>query len=672
MGINTTYTAGTSNQYISMYLYVEESSYDVSSNTSEVIWEIGVRKSAASTASTWGNWSWTVSVNGAGGSGSLSGTVAPGGSLKFTSGSTTVTHNSDGTKTINCDAVIGGKESGELGVRTFQLTTIPRVSVPTLTAGTAQFGGSIGVMTNRKSESFSHRLYYSLNGGAEVGITDGILDGYTWNIPKDLMNQIPSATSASITLRLYTFSGGVNLGSNTVSFTATVPADVKPTISNAAWAAIAYDNSGTAASGIAAAVQGYSKAKVTFDKSKLNFPYSASLKSFSISYGGSSWSRTSNGTLSTGVLGSAGTASVTCTVTDTRGRTASASRTLSVNGYSKPTLKSVTIARATEGGDESSSGTYLLLKATAQVASIKPGGTELNPTAVFRGEYKVTTAGTYVTGPDLVSGEQTVYAASLDVTKSYTARIVLQDTLGNQTSAAVIIPTDAITFFLKDGGKAVSFGKYAEADEVVESAWTMKAPDFEVGKVDGGIWLTGSDGVQYRMHANGGALYLHRYLNGEVKEETFHATASELSTSRALSTGGKLSAKAFTLNGNAVNDVIVAQGRSGRWYYWKWASKLAICVHDSIFTDNFGGTTWGTMYDSPEIIFDAYPFAFASAPAVFAGRTGADSSDYNTRYVWLAMTGGTTTNPPKFDMVRATNVVIGHPQLSMTAIGRWA
>lgn len=527
MGTNTTYTAGTSNQYISMYLYVEESSYDVSSNTSEVIWEIGVRKSSASTASTWGNWSWTVSVNGAGGSGSLSGTVAPGGSLKFTSGSTTVTHNSDGSKTINCDAVIGGKESGQLGVRTFQLTTIPRVSVPTLTAGTAQFGGSIGVMTNRKSESFSHHLYYSLNGGAEVGISDGILDGYTWNIPKDLMNQIPSATSASITLRLYTFSGGVNLGSNTVSFTATVPADVKPTISNAAWAVITYDNSGTAASGIAAAVQGYSKAKVTFDKSKLAFPYSAALKSFSISYNGSSWSRTSNGELSTGVLGSAGAASVTCTVTDTRGRTASASRTLSVNAYSKPTLKNVTIARATEGGDESSSGTYLLLKATAQVASIQPGDTELNPTAVFRGEYKVTTASTYVTGPDLVSGEQTVYAASLDVTKSYTARIVLQDTLGNQTSATVIIPTDTITFFLKDGGKAASFGKYAENDEVVESAWTMKAPDFEVGKTDGSLWLNASsDSAEkyYRMHADSSnQMYIHQYTGKETADrEVLH------------------------------------------------------------------------------------------------------------------------------------------------------
>lgn len=479
MGTNTTYTAGTGNKYITLYLYVEESGTDVASNTSEIIWEVGVRKSSSSTASTWGNWSWSVSVNGAEWSGSLSGTVAPGGSLKFSSGSTTAAHNSDGTKTITCDASVGGKESGSLGARTFSLTTIPRVSVPTLSASSAAFGETITVMTNRSSSAFTHHLYYSMNGAAEVGIAPGITDSFTWTIPKSLMTGIPDALSAQITLRLYTFSGDTNLGSNTVSFTATVPADVRPGITDSGWAVIAYDNSASAASGISAAVQGYSRAKVTFTAAKVSFAYGAGLKSFSLSYAGKSLSLTDSGTLTTDILTAAGTASLTCTVTDTRGRTQSAVRTLTVLPYGKPTLTGVTIARADSSGNESASGNYLLLKATASVSSISPNGTELNPIAVFRGEYKETTASDYTVGPSLASGERTVYAAALDVTKSYRARIVLKDTLGSTAVSEVIIPTDSVAFFLKDGGTAAAFGKYAENDSSLESAWTVRAPDFE-------------------------------------------------------------------------------------------------------------------------------------------------------------------------------------------------
>lgn len=120
-----------------------------------------------------------------------------------------------------------------------------------------------------------------------------------------------------------------------------------------------------------------------------------------------------------------------------------------------------------------------------------------------------------------------------------------------------------------------------------------------------------------------------------------------------------------------VSDYVVAKGTSGNWRYWKWASGLAICIHNAICNGNFKNAAWGSCYDNDSIIFSNYPFAFADIPFAFAARTSADNSTYNSYYTWMAMSGGSETVPPHFDMVRATATTIGHPYVRMVAIGRW-
>ena len=134
----------------------------------------------------------------------------------------------------------------------------------------------------------------------------------------------------------------------------------------------------------------------------------------------------------------------------------------------------------------------------------------------------------------------------------------------------------------------------------------------------------------------------------------------------------------FIWNGNMMTDCIVAQGRSGKWRYWKWASGLAVCIHDSItgsgdgnFNNNQGVASWGDWYDLPEYTFSAYPFTFSEVPTVYASRTTAHTDDYNGKLVFIAQSGGSTTKPPVFDIARPNMAVIGGPQLNMTAIGRW-
>lgn len=65
-------------------------------------------------------------------------------------------------------------------------------------------------------------------------------------------------------------------------------------------------------------------------------------------------------------------------------------------------------------------------------------------------------------------------------------------------------------------------------------------------------------------------------------------------------------------------DYIVAQGKSGEWWYRKWKSGRAECGIDykdfgqkSMIQWNSGN---GVFYATDQMTFGAYPFAFASAP----------------------------------------------------------
>ena len=122
-------------------------------------------------------------------------------------------------------------------------------------------------------------------------------------------------------------------------------------------------------------------------------------------------------------------------------------------------------------------------------------------------------------------------------------------------------------------------------------------------------------------------------------------------------------------------DYIVSKGTSGNWRYWKWNSGLAICIHNPIQCGGDGnvyGSAWGSIYSSDDYVFSAYPFSFVgNVPAVFASRTTADNATYNGYQTFIALSGGSLTTPPKASINRGTQITIGHPYLSLVAIGRW-
>ena len=381
-----------------------------------------------------------------------------------------ISHNNDGTKTVTlsgewCSAISGGWAPYSLSVSgEVTLPTIPRATVPSM--GAATIGEEVTISLPRASGTFTHTLTYSF-GSASGTIGSALGTRAVWRLPESLAAQIPNDPGGTGTLTCVTYSGSTLIGSKTIAFTASVPGSMKPALTNG-WATVTYDNSGTKASAIRAWVQGYSKARAEFDDSRITCKQGASVRGYSITYLGKTVSESPYRTETIG--GTAAT--VRCTVTDSRGLSAYEDFEIAIHPYAPPAITGARLYRADGDGAASDSGTHIAGRATANYSSI--GGENA---ATIRGYWKAV-GGSYGSGEALSSGVTGIISGSavISTERSYVAKLVITDSLGNTAEFEDSIPTERVAFHLKEGGNGAAFGKVAETEYALELAedWELK------------------------------------------------------------------------------------------------------------------------------------------------------------------------------------------------------
>lgn len=486
------YTAQcSSNQYITLLLRTQVVSQDVGGNTTTLNWSLHVLKSGASTSATWGNCSYGVTINGNAYSGSNQVSVSPGGDVTVLSGTTVIPHNTDGTKTVNLSASISGKIVGSLSASE-TLATIPRTSsfasIPTLTLG------SPGTITIKKSDSsFRHRITYwfgSAKGNCDTAQWTGT--SLTWTPPLSLAEQIPNAAGGVGTLILYTYdASGRQIGTVNAACTIQLPASMVPSISSVA---AAEATSGLAAK-FGAYVQGKSILKVTASAAGT---YGSTIRSCTISVDGKTYSGTD---ITTSVITGSGTLSIKASVTDSRGRTASKSITISVQPYAKPAITALSVWRCTADGAADDSGDYVGITYAYTIASVNSKND-----ASAKMEYKRSTATSWssllTNGAYAVS--TTVYPAQeLLSDYQWDIRLTVSDYFGSTTMTATL-PSAAVILDVKADGTGIAFGGSAEFSNCVNFFWdplfkgrSMSKPPiyYKAGKIwaarDGSDPITG-------------------------------------------------------------------------------------------------------------------------------------------------------------------------------------
>ena len=385
----------------------------------------------------------------------------------FASGTMEIDHESDGSKTFTVSAFSGwlyGNGDYNAPAQSFELPTIPRATVPSM--GAATIGEEVTISLPRASGTFTHTLTYSF-GSASGTIGSALGTSAVWRLPESLAAQIPHDPGGTGTLTCVTYSGSTLIGSKTIAFTASVPGSMKPALTPG-WATVTYDNSGTKASAIRAWVQGYSKARAEFDDSRITCKQGASVRGYSITYLGKTVSESPYRTETIG--GTAAT--VRCTVTDSRGLSAYEDFQIAIHPYAPPALTGARLYRADGDGAASDSGTHIAGRATANYSSI--GGENA---ATIRGYWKAV-GGSYGSGEALSSGVTGIISGSavISADRSYVAKLVITDSLGNTAEFEDSIPTERVAFHLKEGGNGAAFGKAAETEYVLELAedWELK------------------------------------------------------------------------------------------------------------------------------------------------------------------------------------------------------
>lgn len=409
----------------------------------------------------------------------------------FSGANIDISHNDVGAASMTVSltggssGVFGLSYNGKMfGVRTstnksVSLTTHPRASTISSCPAAANTQDAITIGVTRNSSSYYHKATFKV-GGTTLHTSDAFATSLSYTIPRSWFTSYSSVSSLTVTVSVQTYTSSActtTVGNAaTKTMTVTADADMKPVVS-AGWATLAPYNTG-AVSAITGYVKGYSQAEATFDSTKISMTdaVGASIASYSVTCQGNT---VNTSPYRTGVL-SAVSVEVLCTVTDTRGRTASESFTIAVMDYATPTMTGQVVFRCDSLGVEDEDGTYLSVKATANISSLD-GQNTYTLTAAFK-----SAGGSYGAETSLISGTASLlFPVSADI--SYTVRLTLTDSLGNTAIYYANVPTRKWAMKFRPDGNGVAFGKAAETNALFEitADWDVKFG----GKLypDGGI-----------------------------------------------------------------------------------------------------------------------------------------------------------------------------------------
>lgn len=449
----------------------EAGTQNIANNYTPVTWKlqlISMISSAVinSTASK----DWSVTVNGTTKSGTNTVGISGGATKTLASGSLNITHNSDGTKTFNYsfsqefNITYSGSSIGTItGSGSGTLNTIPRGSVlGTISAFT--IGNAITIPITKYSSSFTDTLTISVAGETVKtvnNITNNASVSFTTAELNNIYSLLPTATSGTFTFKLTTKSGTTTIGTSTKSVKGSISSSIKPSISSVSL------SEGT--SGLASKFGFYIQ-----NKSTLNVSISASagngssIDSYKVVVNGSTYT---SRTFTTGVLRTSGSNTITTTVTDKRGRTATNSTTFSVTAYTEPTISSFSVVRCDASGNADEEGAYALVNASASITSLSNKNNK-----TFTLQYKTKSDSSYTTAQTYTSGytytATNLIIANIDVDEPYDFLLTATDYFSSTLKTLNLATAYTIMDF-KANGQGIAFGKVSSNDDTLDIGYSQ-------------------------------------------------------------------------------------------------------------------------------------------------------------------------------------------------------
>ena len=342
------------------------------------------------------------------------------------------------------------------------------ISLPTVSAASASLGSALTISTNRSNNAATHTLSYRF-GNASGLIGSDVGDAVSWTPPFSLASEIPSATSGVCTITCNSFINGKMTGSRTCTVTLTVPSTVVPVISSVTL----QDTNETVAAQIGAFVKSLSTLSVAITAEGI---YGSSISSYRTTLDGATYTAAS---FTAGKkLSAAGDMTLTVSVTDSRGRTATYTSTVQVLDYAIPSIRRFSVERCNADGSSAQvDGTKARFSFQGSVSPLNNKNSfscvvyyKLKNAEAWTQAYAVNAASyTLAVSNQLLS-------QTYDALSSYDVKIRLADHFQEAEQAVSIGTKGVILDFLADG-TGIGIGKVAETPGAIECGWPLKLSD---------------------------------------------------------------------------------------------------------------------------------------------------------------------------------------------------
>jgi hypothetical protein len=356
----------------------------------------------------------------------------------------------------------------------------------------AQTGSDATLAITAYNSAYSHVVTWRMGGNSHTQSVAAGAASASYTIPH---SWLPDAETGTATVELETLDGnGDSLGSNVYSFALSVPASVVPSIGSLTVTPV---NAGASSAAAAWGLYIQNKTRAAAAIGNASAGSGAAITAYAIStspnFGSAALS-----SLTTELLTAAGTVTFTAVVTDSRGRTATATAAITVQAYAAPVFTATpAVYRCGQDGTRNDTGgVYAKLTAAFSCSSILDGSTEKNSFTVAKVTLNSVDA-------NLTSGTPAIIGAgALSVDSSYEAVITLVDAVGGQTTFTVTIPSAKYVLHVRKGGRSIGIFRAAGTtdDDTLHIGGHMALEDNPLPVGSGG---TGQTSLQAARNAMG-------------------------------------------------------------------------------------------------------------------------------------------------------------------------
>ena len=447
----------TSNGYVRLVLEVNETATSIENNTSTVSWQLWLEH-----GSTWAfdlndESLAEVEINGQKAlSKYVSFDLRNSQWATFGSGTMTVPHNEDGSKSIAIGARLTNVSNlGDIDwfSGTVTLSDIPRASAIQSVSST-ELGKSVTVTIAKKVADFRHQIWWQVSGGGWIDLGKNHDTSAQFTVPIEYAKRITNSANGTLDVCVRTFQGDTRIGEDAYlnGTSILVPENIVPTLESV-----------STSERTAQLAEFVPKGNFVKDKSVIRLEavgakgaYGSTIVSTELSLG-NLVIRASQGDFP---ANTSGTVTATAKVTDSRGRIATKSIQIHVADYYAPKILAFLANRAGNGTNKTIISTVL-----ANVSPVMINGTNINR-YTLKIQYSEKGTNRWIDAVNLteetteVINRQINSGAFYALDKPYNLRLVIQDRISDLADSIILVRSSEVLIALGDG--RIGFGGFPE------------------------------------------------------------------------------------------------------------------------------------------------------------------------------------------------------------------